>query len=97
TEVRKGRFREDLFYRLEGIPIRIPPLRERKDDIPILASCFLQKFSSPWGMTRSLSPAAIERLSQYDWPGNVRELENILERTVILSQGQEIGPEDLNL
>ncbi|HCU25540.1 MAG TPA: DNA-binding response regulator [Deltaproteobacteria bacterium] len=96
-EVREGRFREDLFYRLQVIPIRIPPLRARKDDIPLLAAYFLEKFSAPLGYQRSLSPEALTRLSQYDWPGNVRELENILERAVILSQGQEIGPEELNL
>lgn len=96
-EVREGRFREDLFYRLEVIPIRIPPLRERKEDMPLLADFFLKKFSGPLGLVRSLSAEAMERLQEYDWPGNIRELENILERAVILSQGQEIGPEDLNL
>ena len=96
-EVREGRFREDLYYRLQVIPIRIPPLRERKDDIPLLAAYFLEKFSAPLGRTRRLKPESIQHLQRYDWPGNIRELENIIERAVILSQGQEIEPEDLNL
>ena len=96
-EVREGRFREDLYYRLQVIPIRIPPLRERKDDIPLLANFFLEKFTAPLGRKRSLSSDAMEHLQRYDWPGNIRELENIIERAVILSQGQEITADDLNL
>lgn len=94
--VEKGAFREDLFYRLNVVTIVLPPLRERKDDIPLLANHFLQKFTESYGKAIShISPEALERLVQYSWPGNVRELENTIERAVILSTHPIILPEDL--
>jgi len=97
AEVRNGGFREDLFYRLNVIPISVPPLRERKQDIPELANYFVRKFSRQAGKGLSLSNAALEHLLEYDWPGNVRELQKILERAVILAPGPQIDLEDLNL
>src|SRR4030095_12987263 len=94
--VKQGRFREELFYRLSVIPIRIPPLRERKQDIPALVDYFMTKFSRTVGR-RELSSKAMDLLQRYDWPGNIRELQNILERAMILSEGAQIEPEDLNL
>jgi DNA-binding NtrC family response regulator len=96
-EVEQGKFREDLFYRLNVIPIKVPPLRERKEDIPILANYFLHKYSRKTGTNTTLAQEAIEYLARYDWPGNVRELENIIERAVILNPGSTIDPADLNL
>jgi len=92
--VRQGRFREDLFYRLNVIPIRVPPLRERKADIPLLIEHFLAKFSRG-GKTVTVDDAARRSLVAYDWPGNVRELENMMERLVILSNGSVVTREDL--
>lgn len=88
-EVRTGRFREDLFYRLAVFPIHLPPLREHKDDIPALARHILARL----GYTRELPSAVVEKLLSYNWPGNVRELENVLERALILSEGAEIKPQ----
>ncbi|MCS7082840.1 MAG: sigma-54 dependent transcriptional regulator [Bacteroidetes bacterium] len=94
--VEQGRFREDLYYRLNVIPIRIPPLRERKEDIPPLVKHFLAKFSEELRHpVKEITPEAMEALLRYDWPGNVRELENTIERCVILSHDDVIGPEDL--
>ncbi len=94
--VEEGLFREDLYYRLAVIPLEIPPLRDRRDDVPLLAAHFVVKLSeknrSP---VPALHPEAMERLSSYDWPGNVRELENALERAVILCKDRTIRPEDL--
>lgn len=94
--VKAGTFREDLFFRLNVIPITLPPLRERKEDIPLLVELFVQKYrlevKKP-GMR--FTPAALEVLGEYDWPGNIRELENVIERAVVLSTGEEIQPEDL--
>jgi two-component system response regulator HydG/two-component system response regulator AtoC len=85
AEVKNGTFREDLFYRLNVVTISIPPLRERKEDIPILARHFLEKFSSINNkVIMSIDPEAMSALMDYDWPGNVRELENIIERAVVL-------------
>ncbi|MFH1277454.1 MAG: sigma-54 dependent transcriptional regulator [Candidatus Eisenbacteria bacterium] len=96
-EVREGRFREDLYYRLNVFPLRLPPLRERPEDIPVLAGHFLDLFASEQGRERPrLSPGAIEALARYAWPGNVRELGNVLERAVILAEGDTI-PEELVL
>src|SRR5579883_1553371 len=93
-EVREGRFREDLFYQLNVITIDLPPLRARREDIPLLATHFLKRFSEENGLpVRSLSSDAIRALVDYDWPGNVRELENIIERGVVLSSGQTINSE----
>jgi len=97
-EVKRGRFREDLFYRLNVVPIHIPPLRERKEDIIILAEHFLKKYSERVGVgLKRLSKEAEELLTSYPWPGNVRELENIIERAVILSKGPVIKGDDIEL
>jgi DNA-binding NtrC family response regulator len=96
-DVQEGRFREDLFYRLNVIPIKVPSLRERKEDIPSLANYFLRKSIRKTGAKVTLSPAALEDLTRYDWPGNVRELENIIERAVILHTGPTLDPEDFDL
>ena len=86
-EVRRGAFRADLFYRLNVFPIEVPPLRERKDDVPLLAGYFVRKFSQRMGKRiQGINRAVYEQLHQYDWPGNVRELGNLLERAVILCQ-----------
>ncbi len=93
AEVEAGRFREDLFYRLNGVAFRVPPLRERRGDIPLLARHFLDR----GGSGRMLEPAALEALASYDWPGNVRELEMVIGRAALLSPGPGIGAEDLPL
>lgn len=94
--VMEGKFREDLFYRLNVIPIKIPALKERREDIPLLISYFVDRFSSAdRSNIVTFSDKALEMLLAYDWPGNVRELENIIERLVILRGGNEILPEDL--
>jgi len=95
-EVGKGRFREDLFYRLQVIPIRIPPLRDRRSDIPLLIEHFLDKMSQRWpqGPVR-ISEAAQVQMWEYDWPGNIRELENVIEQLVVLADGDVIDAEDL--
>jgi len=90
--VQEGRFREDLFYRLHVISIQLPPLRDRKDDIPLLAQHFLAKYGDEnrkGGL--ELAPEALDLMTEYDWPGNVRELENVIERAVVLSGGARIG------
>jgi DNA-binding NtrC family response regulator len=91
---REGKFREDLFYRLNVITIDLPPLRQRKEDIPLLAGFFLNRYSQENERpTRRITPEALRPLLTYSWPGNVRELENVIERAVVLSAGVEIGPE----
>lgn len=93
---RQGKFREDLYYRLNVIPVRVPPLRERRGDIPLLANHFLQEFSKKKKRrVLRLSPQALELLVRYPWPGNVRELENLMERLVILTEKDVVEPEDL--
>ncbi len=95
-EVRNGRFREDLFYRLNVIPIRMPALRERTNDIPILAGHFLKRFSAEQGKRlQGFTPEAMRRMMDYPWPGNVRELENAIEHAAVLAKGAEIEPDDL--
>ena len=95
--VRQGQFREDLFYRIHVIPIELPPLRERREDIPLLADCFLQKFSTQTGKKiKGLAPAALQRLMLHDWPGNVRELENTIEYAVVMTV-QDVISDDLIL
>ena len=85
-EISKGNFREDLFYRLNVIPFSVPPLRERKEDIPLLARHFLREFSARYGRrTREMTDDAIDTLMRYSWPGNVRELRNVIERIVIMN------------
>ncbi len=96
-EVRAGRFREDLFYRLNIVPITLPSLRERREDIPLLADYFLKRFQAEGKRRVTLSPDAMELLMRYDYPGNVRELENLLERASILSDGLIITPNELHL
>jgi two-component system response regulator PilR (NtrC family) len=91
-EIAEGRFREDLYYRLSVIPIQVPPLRERRDDIPLLARHFLERFRKTMEKPiEAISPEAMTRLESYDWPGNVRELENTMERAVALETGREIS------
>src|SRR6195256_5155783 len=91
-EIAEGRFREDLYYRLSVIPIQVPPLRERRDDIPLLSRHFLERFrKSMEKPIEGISPEAMTRLESYDWPGNVRELENTMERAVALETGREIS------
>jgi DNA-binding NtrC family response regulator len=90
--VREGKFREDLFYRLNVINIELPPLRSRREDIPLLAAHFLKYYAEENNLSaRSLAPDALRALMDYDWPGNVRELENAMERGVVLSSGPVIG------
>ena len=92
--VREGRFREDLFYRLNVITIELPPLRMRKEDIPLLVDFFLKKYAEENDRpARHIAPEALRPLMSYSWPGNVRELENVIERAVVLSSGTAIGPE----
>ena len=92
--VEKGEFREDLYYRLNVVPVVLPPLRERREDIPQLAAFFLRRYADQHKCpVPELSPAVIDALKAYDWPGNVRELENTLERLVVLSEGGPVGPE----
>jgi formate hydrogenlyase transcriptional activator len=86
--VRDGKFRSDLFYRLNVFPIHVPPLRERQGDVPLLVTFFLQKFSKRFGKkVTQVSGETMQRLTNYDWPGNIRELQNVIERAVILSSG----------
>src|SRR5438093_3684914 len=87
-EVKKGLFREDLFYRIHVIPIHLPPLRERKEDIPHLVDHFLKGFAEQTKReVKGLTPQAMKKLMDYDWPGNVRELENIIEYGVVMAEG----------
>jgi two-component system, NtrC family, response regulator HydG len=86
-----GRFREDLFYRLNVIPVRLPPLRERNDDIPLLAQHFLEKYAARTNKpVATISPDAMDAILSYDWPGNVRELENVIEAAVVLARGDAL-------
>ena len=95
-EVREGRFREDLFYRLNVVPISIPPLRERKEDLPSLTLYFLSLYGEKNKKElKEISPKALDLLIRYDWPGNIRELENCIERAVIVARGEMITPADL--
>ena len=95
-EIREGRFREDLFYRLNVISVPLPPLRERKEDIPLLAEHFLSIYSEKnRRLMKGFQPKALDLLMRYDWPGNIRELENTIERSVIMTRGDHISPVDL--
>jgi len=88
--VEEGKFRQDLYFRLNVLPIQLPPLRERKDDIPLLLDYFVKKFNEKYRRkVKGFSPEAVEALKQYQWPGNVRELENLVERLVVLSDGEK--------
>jgi transcriptional regulator with PAS, ATPase and Fis domain len=94
----QGTFREDLYYRLNVLPINIPPLRDRKEDIPYLAGYFVKKLGKDLGSpVQSISDAAMERLTGYHWPGNVRELENVLERSMVLANGAVLEAGDVKL
>ncbi|MGB7469284.1 MAG: sigma-54 dependent transcriptional regulator [Candidatus Acidiferrum sp.] len=95
AEIRAGKFREDLFYRLRVVTIELPPLRAHKQDIPVLAEAFLQVHGTRLGRTARLTREAAAAIERYDWPGNVRELKNALERSLVLCRTDEIGVEDL--
>ncbi len=96
-EIAAGRFREDLYYRLNVVPIHVPPLRERREDIPSLVGHFVAQLTGPGGLApRAMTNDAVTRLGQLDWPGNVRELRNTLERLLILSPGQRITADDVD-
>ncbi len=95
-EIAAGRFREDLYFRLNVLPIRVPPLRERSQDIRLLAAHFVDLFSRQYGRIKSLAPDTIPALEGHRWPGNVRELKNMMERLVILAPGDRIGMADLS-
>ncbi len=94
-EAANGTFRQDLYYRLNVINLHIPPLRERKDDIPLLVNYFLAKYSQPAGKDMSVSQKALQQLQEYDYPGNARELENVIERSLALCDDSEIQPHHL--
>jgi two-component system nitrogen regulation response regulator NtrX len=97
-EITSGRFREDLFYRLNVVPVRLPPLRERREDIPELVSHFLARFAAERRMPAlSISEEAMAALQAHDWPGNVRQLRNIIERTIILAPGDRVSCIDVDL
>jgi DNA-binding NtrC family response regulator len=95
AEIRSGKFREDLYYRLRVITVEIPALREHKEDIPVLAEAFLQMHGARLGRTARLTRESLAAIERYDWPGNVRELKNALERSLVLCRGDEIGVADL--
>lgn len=95
SAIRAGTFRQDLYFRLNVVQIKLPALRDRKSDIPLLVTAFLEKFSGPQGPVRAISEDAMRRLIAYDWPGNVRELENAIERAVALGSGPIVSVADL--
>ena len=98
TDLREGRFREDLYYRLNVVPIKLPSLRERREDIPELATYFIQRYAEEMNVgPRAVEPSAIELLQSYDWPGNVRELENLLKRIMVMQTDRAITPEHVTL
>ena len=92
--VKQGKFREDLYYRLNVVKINLPPLRERTEDIPLLATHFVEKYT-PTGVPKNIAPETMEVLLNYAWPGNIRELENAIERACVTSRDQVIGPQSL--
>jgi two-component system nitrogen regulation response regulator NtrX len=95
-EIRQNRFREDLYFRLAVIPLRVPPLRERREDVPVLVEHFIALFARELGRRpKRVEPAAMARLQEYSWPGNVRELRNLVERMMIMTPGEGIGVRDL--
>jgi DNA-binding NtrC family response regulator len=95
AEIRAGKFREDLYYRLRVVTVDLPALRDHKEDIPVLAEAFLQLHGSRLGRTARLTREALAAIERYDWPGNVRELKNALERSLVLCRAEEIGVNDL--
>ena len=95
-EIQDGHFREDLYYRLNVIPFHVPPLRERREDLPVLAEAFVEEFCAESGAKRKqITPRTMSRLQAYGWPGNVRELRNLMERLVLMTPGSKIRAEDL--
>ena len=97
TEIRGGRFREDLYFRLNVIPIFVPPLRDRQEDIPLLADHFMAEFSREYGRRlKAFEPGSRSTLQRYSWPGNVRELRNVIERLMIMAPGETISAADLS-
>ena len=97
-EIAEGRFREDLYYRLNVVTVKIPPLRDREGDVEPLAEFFLNKFSKALNKKiRKLDGSALRLLKGYHWPGNIRELENTIERAVLMAETETITPEDLSL
>jgi len=97
-EIEKGRFREDLFYRLNVVALHVPPLRERKEDIPLLAQHFLNLFAGKNSKSiKGFTPQAMEKLLKYAWPGNIRELMNAVERAVVLSRREFLDADELSL
>jgi two-component system response regulator HydG len=97
VQIAEKRFREDLFYRLNVVPIQVPPLRDRKEDIPLLAQAFLERYNRKSGTHRTLTDIAVARLMAYDYPGNVRELENAVEQAAALADGDALGEQDFPL
>jgi two-component system response regulator HydG len=95
TAIRTGGFRQDLYFRLNVVQIKLPPLRDRRSDIPLLVSAFIEKFSDQSRPIRSISEDAMRRIMSYDWPGNIRELENAIERAVALGSGPILHVGDL--
>jgi two-component system response regulator HydG len=96
AEVKAGRFREDLFYRLNVVAVRLPPLRERREDVPLLAAAFLRRIADKHGKQLvGFTPGARTALTAHLWPGNVRELEHAIERAVVLCRGEEVDVGDL--
>jgi two-component system response regulator HydG len=90
-EIREGRFREELYYRLNVVNLKIPPLHERREDIPLLSGFFLKRYANKnQRLIKGFNPRAMDLLMRYDWPGNVRELENVVERAVIMARGDMI-------
>jgi len=97
-DVKSGKFREDLFYRLQVMPITLPPLRERRGDVALLANFYIDQFNREFRKkTRGLSPAAVSLLEHYQWPGNVRELRNAIERAMLLVDRSYLEPQDFTL
>src|SRR5207253_4300670 len=95
-EVKAGRFREDLYYRLNVVAVTLPPLRRRRGDIPALTAHFIEKHGQAYGKTiKGLAPGTLNALLAHDWPGNVRELENAIERAIVLCPGGELTSDDL--
>ncbi len=97
TEVAQKRFREDLFYRLAVVPLLVPPLRDRKEDVPLLAQHFVERYNARTGARRVLTEAGVSRLMAHDFPGNVRELENLVEKAAALAERDELGPGDFEV
>ncbi|KIH75867.1 DNA-binding transcriptional response regulator, NtrC family, contains REC, AAA-type ATPase, and a Fis-type DNA-binding domains [Geoalkalibacter ferrihydriticus] len=95
AEIKMGRFRQDLYYRLNVVQVTVPPLRERRPDIPLLVAEFLREFCAREGKVLSVSDEAMDIMQSYAWPGNIRQLRNVVERAVVLARGQEIGPRAL--